>query len=278
MPLSASDRPFGFAADRWDAARRRVVARAFRTVPFYREQWAAAGRVLTEPEPVPARDLTEQLFRLCPLGRPFDPAREPSLWTDDAGTLRAALRALCGPPARRPTAVVEVRPAMIDRSRLGRNGPRYAAYLPPGADVVDERRRHALNRRAVAVARSGDVIVVGTGGELAEVLPELTAVAPGSSQRLRPVPRAALADALDESGPVMAHDPVLGYYAVRRPSCGRLHVLWRHFHARVADGYAVRLTALRRRRPTLCDVIPTGAERGALAMCPDHATPTLRTR
>ncbi|RFU37569.1 hypothetical protein DZF91_32165, partial [Actinomadura logoneensis] len=85
---------------RWEAARRRVVARAFSEVPYYREQWAAAGRPLAEPARAASADLTGQLFRLCPLGGPFRPAREPSLWSAETGTLRAAL-AVAAPESAR---------------------------------------------------------------------------------------------------------------------------------------------------------------------------------
>ncbi|MFG2005176.1 hypothetical protein ACGFNU_39135 [Spirillospora sp. NPDC048911] len=324
----------GFSALRWEAARRRTVARAFRTVPFYREQWAVAGRVLDEPVPVASEQLIDQLFRLCPLGRPFQPSREPTLWSDDGTTLRvainaasdsrtathavfgreataqassgrrpavralsdrwAAVRAASGPAAartvfdravvlravfghratgravfgRRWTAVLEVRDAMIDRRWLGRGVP-YAALLSPKADVVNEERRAALNRRATELATSGAVIV-GTRNELADVLPEIGAAS------LRVLHRAGLADALGMAGPVVAYDPVLGYYAARMPSCGHLHLLWRLFHARVADG-ALQLTALRRRRPVLCNVIPVDAAGAAVERCPRHHTPILTT-
>jgi hypothetical protein len=70
------------------------------------------------------------------------------------------------------------------------------------------------------------------------------------------------------------HDPCLGYFAVRVPACGRVHLLWRRYHARTGDG-SVMVTALRRRRPTLVNVIPAGPGCTTLRFCPEHASPLI---
>ena len=72
--------PARFPAARWERAYRALVTSAFRRVPFYRDQWVAAGRALARPEPTPSAALAGQLHRLCPFAQPFDPAAEPSLW------------------------------------------------------------------------------------------------------------------------------------------------------------------------------------------------------
>jgi len=74
-----------FRQDRWDAMHRLACARAFREVPFYREQWAYARRELSEPLAVTAGELQRELFRLCPLRSQWDPRREPTLWTGESG-------------------------------------------------------------------------------------------------------------------------------------------------------------------------------------------------
>ncbi|RFU41422.1 hypothetical protein DZF91_11980, partial [Actinomadura logoneensis] len=164
--------------------------------------------------------------------------------------------------------VLEVGPSMLDRRTLGRGRP-YAVVLPPSADVVDESRRRALNARAVELATGRGAVVVGGEEELAAVLPEL-----GSAEPLVPLPRASAAAALAMSGPVVAHDPALGYLAARHPGCGKLHLLWRHHHARVVDG-VLEVTSLRRRRPTLCAVVPADSDGVTVGRCPDHDVPTL---
>ncbi|MBW8481174.1 hypothetical protein [Actinomadura parmotrematis] len=270
-PTDASARA-GFSPARWDAARRRTVARAFREVPFYREQWAAAGRELDDVVPVPAALLTDQAFRLCPLGRPYGPAREPSLWTGGAAALRAALRT-AGVPAR-GVPVLEVRDAMLDRGRLGRTGPAYGVLLSPGADVLDEERRALLDARAVRLAaRAGRAVVVDVPATL-EASAAALADAAGPGVRVRALPRADVATALALDGPVLLHDLVVGYYGARAPGCGRLHVLWRHHHARAAGG-RLEITDLRRRRPTLCGVVPGGADGTAVPVCPEHGVPVI---
>jgi hypothetical protein len=250
-----------FVADRSASSYRRVAARAFRRVPFYREQWAVAGRTLEDPEPVPADALTDQLFRLCPLGRPWRPGAEPSLWIEDRTALRQAVRMVSD-----VRTVLEVRSSFLDRTSLGR-GVRYAVVLPPGADTVDEERRRTLNRRAETLP--GGSVLIGSPRELAAVGDEIAGA---------PVPRLSLRAALDGDAVALVHDRRLGYYAARRPSCGRLHLLWRRFHLRLDDEGTPMITDLHRTRPTLVNIVPAGAPPISAGHCPDHDGPVLTPR
>jgi hypothetical protein len=279
--------PVGFSAVRWERAYRRVVRTAFGRVPFYRDQWAAAGRALDEPEPTPSAALAGQLYRLCPFALPFDASREPSLWIGDGRELRDAL-ALTGAPRRTP--VLEVRDAVLDRRALTPAGPRYGVLLAPDARVVDEARRRALNAAAHELAsRAGRAIVVGERSALDAILPELDGVRVHAVERMtvalavrdarsggvRDARPGAVRDALTG----VVHDPHLGYFAGIHPGCGRIHLLWRRFHARPA-GRMTAVTALRRRRPVLVGVVPDGAEALdtlIMAGCPEHGTPILST-
>ncbi|WP_336204418.1 hypothetical protein [Nonomuraea sp. LPB2021202275-12-8] len=260
--------PVRFSPARWERAYRGVVRTAFGQVPFYRDQWVAAGRALDDPEAVPSAALTGQSHRLCPFARPFDASQEPSLWIGDGRDLRDAL-ALAGAPRRTP--VLEVRSAVLDRRALTPAGPRYGVLLAPDAPVVDEARRGALNATALGLAtRAGQAIVVGERPALDAILPELHGV------RVHAVERMDVARAVRESRPGVVHDPHLGYFAGIHPGCGRTHLLWHRFHARPA-GRATAVTALRRRRPVLAGVVPDGAEALGTAACPEHGTPIVST-
>lgn len=257
---------------RWDAARRSVVGRAFREVPYYREQWAIAGEALTEPVPVASDHLVDQAFRLCPLSRPWLPDKEPSPWTGDPEVLAEMLR-LAG-VTRRGVPVIEVRPSMVDWTSLGHGGPRYAAMLPPGADVVDEERRLLLNAPATALAaRAGSALLVGGPGEVAAVRSEL-----GPEVDVTPVIRGTVGDvARAGSRPGdparLACDPCLGYLGATVPSCGNLHPLWRRHHLRTENG-ALLVTALQR-RPALCSVVPAGSSGVTVGSCEEHRSAIL---
>ncbi|GAA3545608.1 hypothetical protein GCM10022419_027330 [Nonomuraea rosea] len=275
--------PAEFSAARWERAYRRMAWTAFRRVPFYRDQWVAAGRELDEPECVPSAGLTGELHRLCPFARPFDAAGEPSAWIGDGLDLREAL-ALAGAPRRAP--VLEVRAAVLDRRRLGLGGPRYGVLLAPGAKVVDEERRRALNAAALGLAAgAGRAVLVGERPALDLLLPELDAVqvtvvertTAGEAARTTTArERTPAQEAEPGAGLGVVHDPHLGYFAATVPACGRTHVLWRRFHARHTGG-TLAVTALRRTRPVLAGVVPDGADALTLAACPEHGTPIVAT-
>ncbi|MFI6297998.1 hypothetical protein ACIBEJ_40855 [Nonomuraea sp. NPDC050790] len=282
-----------FSATAWERSYRRTVRLAFSRVPFYRDQWVRAGRALDEPLPTPTGELAGQLHRLCPFGEPYDPGAEPSLWIGPPGGLRAALTTALGAAGaagfsgaagaagvsgaagvagfsgaarlgglgRVP--VLEVRRSVLDRRRLGAGGPPYGVLLEPGATVVHERRRRELNAPALALAtRAGRAVVVGERAAVASFLPELEGV------EVRVLERVTLAGAAEG---VLVHDPHLGYYAARA-RCGRVHLLWRRFHAR-PEGGGLAVSALGRRRPVLVAVVPEGG--GEIGRCPGHGTPIL---
>ncbi|NRQ38766.1 hypothetical protein HII36_44130 [Nonomuraea sp. NN258] len=212
--------------------------------------------------------------------------------------------------------VLEVRPAVLDRRALGPwwsgpwwggpwwGGPRYGVLLAPGAKVVDERRRRALNAPALALATAaGRAIVVGERAALDALLPDLDgvqvtpvirtapdgrprrdgmgaheSVATGTVVAHKPVTGGAVVANEPVAGDaVVAYDPYVGYYAAVVPACGRSHVLWRHFHARPA-GETIAVTALRVRRPVLLDVVPDGAGPLTTEPCPSHGTPIVTHR
>ncbi len=261
-----------FSMKHWDATRRAVVDRAFREVPYYREQWALAGKALAEPVPVTSDGLLDQAFRLCPLSRPWLPGEEPSLWTGDPLALLEALRLAGASPRGVP--VVEVRASMVDWTSLGNGGPRYGALLPPGADVVSEERRLLLNAPATALAAdAGAVVLVGTTSELSSVRAELGASVDVTTVLRGPVGEIAAFGSRPGDPSRLAWDPCLGYLGATVPACGNLHALWRRHHVRTEDG-ALLVTALRR-RPALCSVIPAGADGVTVGECAEHRSAIL---
>ncbi|MFE0073928.1 hypothetical protein ACFWYW_34240 [Nonomuraea sp. NPDC059023] len=253
-----------FSATAWERSYRRTVRLAFSRVPFYRDQWVRAGRALDEPLPTPTGELAGQLHRLCPFAEPYDPGAEPSLWIGPAGGLRAALAVALGAAGvRGRVPVLEVRRAVLDRRRLGLGGPPYGVLLEPDATVVHERRRRELNAPALKLAAdAGRAVVVGERAAVASFLPELAGV------EVNVLERVTLAGAAEGA---LVHDPHLGYYAARA-RCGRVHLLWRRFHAR-PEGGGLAVSALGRRRPVLVAVVPDGG--GELGRCPGHGTPIL---
>jgi hypothetical protein len=265
-----------FSAQRWEAAYRRRVARAFAEVPYYREQWAAAGRVLAEPVPTDAGDLETELYRLCALRRPWQPAGEPSLWIGRPGALREALLLAGVADVRLP--VLEVRRELVDWSRLGSGpwAPPYAALLEPQADTGAPARRPALLLPAAALAAgAGEALVVGSPAEVTALAAELDRLLAGLQVLLRPVTRVAPADAgRAVAGPLVVHDRYLGYLGARVPGCGAVHLAWWRYHVRGA-GPGLTVTALRQSRPTLAGVRPERAGRARVGRCPVHGTPTL---
>jgi hypothetical protein len=267
-----------FDPSTWERRRRRRVDRAFAEVLLYREQWAVAGRVLDEPTRVRAADLAEELYRLCPIARPWNPTREPSLWIGSPSQLRDVLTlAEVLDPDRPDRPVLEVRQAVVDWPRLGRWGPPYAALLGPTAPVADEARRRALALPAWTLALAhGGAIVVGSTDERAAFRAEAQAVLGGIDLRWDEVDRASLAAAAESSepGPLVVQDPYLGYLAARLPSCGRVHLLWSDVHCRETPGGLV-FTRLRTSRPTLVNIIPVDPGFTRVAHCPTHGTPIL---
>ncbi|MFN2468232.1 MAG: hypothetical protein ABR521_08925 [Gaiellaceae bacterium] len=276
-----------FGERRWDRRRQAAVERAFAEVPYYREQWASAGRALSEPVPVRAADLSEELFRLCPLRSPWDPRREPTLWIGDLTALADALTLAGARPRRLP--VLEVRLAVVDSTRLGRVGAPYGVLLAPDADVAGDARRLALQLGSLKLALDhGRAVVVGAPTELPAVMRSAEAALGGVDVRWSLVPRLTLAEAAGADGGCeqrsgadggreerfVVHDPYLGYVAARSPDCGEVHLLWNRIHARPSqDG--LLFTRIRDRRPTLVNVIPVHGGFSTVSRCRAHGTPVL---
>jgi hypothetical protein len=249
---------------------RRAVNRAFARVMFYREQWAAAGHPLTEPEPTPIEALPQPPHSLCPYARSWLARNEPSLWTPTLPPLVRALR-LAGCRERLP--VLEVRQALLDYTRLpgrwplGRR-PAYRVLLSPTALVASPAHRAALNRRALAVAEAAG------GGWVIGSPPELSAE-PAAGGLLRPVPRLPVtACASATTGPALLYEPMLGYLGAFVAGCGRWHLDAARVHARVRGG-ALTLSLPRSRRPTLLEIVPAGAETVTVGTCERHGSPIL---
>jgi hypothetical protein len=233
---------------------RRVVRLAFREVTFYRSQCAAAGRLLDEPVPTPTTAVPDPPYELCPFRRPWRPDRDLPLWTPDPRQLVGALRIARLLPAS--GTVVEVRRALVDLPRLTRR-VRYAVLLGDDAVAADRRATNAATLAAV----SAPVLLVGPAG-----WPEPVTV-----------PRADLASVADGSapaGPLLLHDPTLGYLGARHPDCGGLHVDTGLVHVAARAG-RLAFSLLRRRRPTLLAMVPPGAGDLRLAACGRHRTPVL---
>jgi hypothetical protein len=256
---------------------RRAVRRAFRDVTFYRSQCAAAGRPLDEPVPTPTSAVPDPPYELCPWRRPWRPDADGPLWTPDPRQLVGALR-IAG---RLPSGgtVVEVRPSLVNRRRLTRR-VRYAVLLGADALVATEDHRRDLNTAALTAAVP-PVLVVGApavrgvdaAGGAAGGVPVVD-VAGGVAGRVPVVDVAGVAADAVPDGPVLLHDPVLGYLGARDPRCGALHLDPRLVHAAVRDG-ALALSLLRRRRPTLLAMVPPGADGVRPTACARHGTPVL---
>ncbi len=262
----------------------RAARRAFAQVTFYREQCAAAGQLLDEPAPTAVAQLPDPPHTLCPFSRPWVAEREPSLWTPPAHPLARALRTA---GCRDGDPVLEIRAALLDRTRLPRLrrfGPRppYRVLLSPEAVVASETRRAALNREALAVVEAAGAGTVVGGPD------ELDAVPGAADPRLRPVRRLPVAAAAEGAegaegaergagGPAVLFEPRLGYLGGWMPECGLPHLDTPRVYARDRDG-VVAFSLPRSRRPTLLDIVPAGAEAVTVGDCPRHGTPVLLAR
>jgi hypothetical protein len=233
---------------------RRAVRRAFREVTFYRSQCAAAGRLLDEPVPTPTTAVPDPPYELCPFRHPWRPDRDLPLWTPDPRQLVGALRIARLLPAG--GTVVEVRRALVDLPRLTRR-VHYAVLLGDDAVAADRCGTNAATLKAVRAP----VFLVG----------------PASWPDPVSVPRvdlAAVADGSAPAGPLLLHDPTLGYLGARHPDCGGLHLNTGLVHAAARDG-RLAFSLPRRRRPTLLAMVPPGAENLRLTACARHGTPVL---
>ncbi|MEW9556450.1 hypothetical protein [Nonomuraea sp. NPDC050783] len=281
-----------FSQGGWERSYRAAVARAFGTVPYYREMWAEAGARREEPAPTPATRLETLLGRLCPLEAPYERRREEPAWIGESAELLEALRLTGEYRGERP--LFEVRRALLDWGRLG--SARYHVLLSVDAEVAGPEVREA-GLRAFRAAR--EPAVLGDPGQLAE-LPEH----PGRVRRLVRVPLNGRdahdrdahdrdahdrdahdrdahdrdahdrdAHGRDAHGHVL-HDRLLGYLGGRRRDCRRIHLNWRRVHVRRTPA-GMLFTLLRRRRPTLVGISVPGTEDLAVDLCREHGTPVL---
>ncbi|MCW2875912.1 MAG: hypothetical protein JWQ95_12 [Sphaerisporangium sp.] len=249
----------GFSQRAWERDYRATVARAFGTVPYYREMWAEAGARQEEPAPTPATRLETLLGRLHPLGAPYERRREEPAWIGEPAELLDALRLTGEYRGERP--LFEVRRALLDWRRLGR--ARYHVLLSADAEVADPEVREA-GLRAFRAER--EPALLGDPDQLAES-PEH----PGRTRRFVRIPLTGL----DAPGDVV-HDRLLGYLGGRRRDCRRIHLNWRRVHVRQTPAGPL-FTLLRRRRPTLAGISVPGCAHLAVELCREHGTPVLTT-
>ncbi|MGN9838482.1 hypothetical protein ACTMTI_10225 [Nonomuraea sp. H19] len=250
-----------FSQRAWDQRFQAAVARAFATVPYYREMWAEAGAPLEEPVVTPVARLDAVLDRLYPLARPYERQREEPGWTGEPGELMEALK-LTGDYRGEP--LFEVRRALLDWERIGR--ARYHVVLGADAEVADPELR-AAGVRAFHAAREPALL-----GDPAQI-----AALPAHPGRARVFLRRSLTDlgTRDSRHGEVVHDPRLGYLGGRYRTCGHVHLNWRRVHARQSPSGPL-LTLLRRRRPTLAGISVPGTAHLGVQHCPEHGTPILR--
>ncbi|GAA3080196.1 hypothetical protein [Streptosporangium carneum] len=262
----------GFSQSAWDRGYRAVVARAFATVPYYREMWAEAGARLDEPVVTSASRLDSLLERLYPLGAPYERRREAPAWAGEPAELFEALE-LTG-SHRRDRPLFEVREALLDWDRIGPGGARYHVVLSAAAEVADPELRSAGLRALRAAHEPG---LLGDAAQIAELddRPDRARIFLRRSPAALGTPGAPPEDPDGPSrGAEVLHDVRLGYLGARHRGCGRAHVNWRRVHTR--QGQAGPLfTMLRRHRPTLANISLPGTDHLTVDRCGEHGTPIL---
>ncbi|MFD0556015.1 hypothetical protein FB566_1236 [Stackebrandtia endophytica] len=242
----------------WSAGRDRRYERlsrlAYQRVPYYREEWAAAGTVAPEAAPVPMAALASG-HRFVPIGADTT-AVLPSP-VDLFETLSLSERYT-------PDDVLfDVQPGLRDVEFIGpkRTG-RYRVLLAADADVDPTASVDPREATAAEYTRSARPVLLADPDQLAAL-------------RERGVPigdrvlRRGDFDDLAELDVLWTVE--LGYLGARRISCGRVHI---------RPGVDVRLlgsttvfTRLDRQNPTLLHIAP--AVPVALSPCSHHAEPAL---
>ncbi|QEU86837.1 hypothetical protein [Streptomyces viridosporus] len=230
----------------------RTVHRALRTVPHYRERYAATGTLppLTRDEARLRRHL------LMPLDAALLPRRDPGRPPRaHVAELREALR-IAGHPVR-GVDVYEVTRALRDPVRA--YGTTWRVLLDATAETDGRPGPRALP--------DGPALVVGDPGWADGPWPDgVVAVARFglAAAGARPVPGS------------LWYEPWLGYLGAVAVDCGELHLDTARVHARTLDGRTV-LTLLKRRRPTFVHAEPEGGGAFRPERCPRHGGPVLRT-
>ncbi|MFF3731905.1 hypothetical protein ACFYXM_16660 [Streptomyces sp. NPDC002476] len=231
----------------------RTVRRALRTVPHYRERYAATGAL----PPLTRAEVDERRHLLMPLGEASPARRDPGLpAAERTAELYEALR-LAGHRTR-GLDVYEVARSLRDPVRA--HGSTWRVLLDATAHT-DPYAEPGIRPGALP---EGPALVVGDPGT------------PGGRDLVR-VARTSLAEAAGSrpSGGSLWYEPWLGHLGAVPPSCGELHLNTGRVHARLLGDTTV-LTLLRRRRPTLVHVCPEAAERFRPERCPVHGTPIVR--
>jgi len=229
------------------------VRRALRTVPHYRERYAATGAL----PPLTRAEARERRHLLMPLGEAPPARRAPGRpAAERTAELYEALR-LAGHRTR-GLDVYEVAHALRDPVRA--HGSVWRVLLAADAPTDP----YAEPGVPVGAPPEEPALVVGDPGT------------PGGPDQVR-VARVSLADAAGTApaGGSLWYEPWLGHLGAVPPSCGELHLNTGRVHAREL-GDATVLTLLRRRRPTLVHVRPEAAERFRPGRCPEHGTPIVR--
>lgn len=257
----------GYSQQSWERRYRNTVARAFATVPYYREMWADAGTRLQDPVTTDGADLDSALAGLYPFSEPYEPRREPPAWLGELAELFETLMLTGDYQRDRP--LFEVRDALLDWDRIGPRTARYHVVLSEEAEVADPALRTAT---AQAFQAAHDPALLGTDAQIARL--------GGAEHAAQLFLRRSLADLstpsesrLSGKGEVL-HDPRLGYLGARHRECGQVHVNWRRLHVRQShDG--TLFTLLRRRRPTLVNIALPGTAHLTPGRCTVHGTPIL---
>jgi hypothetical protein len=252
----------------WERSHRAAVEQAFATVPHYREMWAEAGIRLPEPKPTCGADLDSLLAGLYPFTEPYEPRREAPPWLGEPAELFEALQSTGGYRGERP--LFEVRDALLDWDRIGPRAGRhrYEVVLSADAEVADPALREASVRAFVAAREPA---LLGSSAQIAD----LSVAVHDAVSKAQIFVRTSLTD-LGRTGDeaTVLHDARLGYLGARHQECGQAHLNWRRLYVRQSPNGPL-FTMLRRRRPTLVNVVVPGTAHLSAGQCPVHGSPIL---
>ncbi|HIW62441.1 MAG TPA: hypothetical protein H9881_08295 [Candidatus Stackebrandtia excrementipullorum] len=239
-------------------AYRRTVDRAYRRVPFYREQWAETGDPTPIPVAVPAAELAAR-HRFTPVGEAA--GEHPVLRGRE---LYEAL--LFTERYSRDDTVFDVQPGLRDLTSIGPDGSgRYRVVLTHDAEVDPHAENDLRRTTFTAYTSTARRVLLGDARQLAGLGLEPQTV-DGDQILLRGgVTELARLDVL--------YDEDLGYLGARR-SCGSVHLNPRRVDVRMLDGLVV-FSRTDRDNPTLLHIAPTGGAAARLGRCGVHDEPVL---
>lgn len=235
----------------------RIVCRAYRRVPFYREQWAEAGTPSPVSAPVPASTVAAAGDRFMPLSAPDDPI--PQL---HGGELFDAL--MLTERYSPSDELFDVREGLLDHTTIGPRGSgRYRVVLSSDARVAPYDGEKLRDTTLSAYRSAANAVLLADDDQLAGL--GIDPTASGSPDR-RVLRRGDLTQ-LPSIDILM--DTELGYLGARRQSCGRFHVDENRLDVRELNGVLV-FTRLDRENPTLLHIAPTGGSAVGLDRCASH--------